>query len=275
MAEQERDEASEALLDEAEACLDRGDPETALQLCGQALALIPTHPGALFVRGDALRGLGRLHEAVEAYRGAALARPEHASSWASLGLTLFELLEVPEARRCASRAIREDPRHPEGWWLRSLMLEWEGDLAGAERALLHARWLDPDGYPLPPRLNDDEMEALVEEVLLYLHPTIRDYLTNVPIMVDELPGEEILREYDPPASPLSILGYFNGHSLMERSSNDPWTTLPPSIVLFRRNIERQATDRDHLVEQLRVTLFHEIGHFLGLDEEDLEDRGLE
>jgi predicted Zn-dependent protease with MMP-like domain len=57
--------------------------------------------------------------------------------------------------------------------------------------------------------------------------------------------------------------------------DNPWSNLPPTITLFRNNLERMAADREQIIEELRITLFHEIGHFLGLDEEDLAERGLD
>ncbi len=266
---------AESLLDQAESALDLGDPESALGLCAQALSLVPDHPGAHFVRGDALRVLGDLEQAVDAYRRAALGRPDHASSWASLALTSFEMLDTAEARRASDRAIREDPSNPEGWWVRSLILEWSNRPHGARRCALHAAWLDHIGFPLPPTLDDDDIEALVEEALQLVHPTLQAYLANVVIVLDDVPDDEVLRSYDPPASPLGLLGYFSGHSLMERSTEDPWSMMPSTIVLYRKNLERHARDRDELIEQLQLTLFHEMGHFLGLDEEDLEARGLD
>jgi predicted Zn-dependent protease with MMP-like domain len=115
----------------------------------------------------------------------------------------------------------------------------------------------------------------VTEAISELHPTLQEYLKNVAIMLEEVPDDDILRQYDPPASPLELLGYFSGHSLMERSENDPWSGLPGTIVLYRRNLERHARSHEELVHELRITLFHEVGHFLGLDEEDLEERGLD
>ena len=53
----------EALLDQAEAALDAGEPEKALQLCNSVLSRSPSHPGAQFVKGDVLRVLGDLVEA--------------------------------------------------------------------------------------------------------------------------------------------------------------------------------------------------------------------
>jgi predicted Zn-dependent protease with MMP-like domain len=275
MTEAAPDGQVEDMLDEAEEALERGAPEAALGLCTRVLALDPGHPGAWFVRGDAMRAIGALEEAAASYRKAALARPDHASSWASYGLASFELLDFDGAARAASRAVREDPRNPEGWWVRALLLEWRGDIAAADRSLLHARFLDPLGYPLPPRLTDDEVREVIEESLAELHIGIRDYLVDVPIIIDDLPSEDVLRSYDPPTSPLELLGTFSGHSLMERNTEDPWSQIPPTISLFRRNLERHALDLDELVHELQVTLFHEIGHFLGLSEQDLEDRGLD
>jgi len=265
----------EALLDEAENALDHGDAERAYELCCQVLDVVPDHAGAHFVRGDALRVLGDLEEASESYRAAALKRPDHAASWASLALTAFELLDFEEARRSVSRAVREDPRNPEAWWVRSLLQEWRGDLAGAQRNLAHAQWLDPVGFPMPPHLTDEEVERLVSEAIVKLHSGLQDLLSNVAIVLDEVPSLEVLLQYAPPASPLELLGYFSGQSIMERSTEDPWSTLPATIVLFRRNLARISTNRDELVEQLRITIYHEIGHFLGLDEEEVAKRGLE
>lgn len=269
------DERVEFLLDQAEQAVDAGEPDRALALCEQAHSLVPDHAGAWYVRGDALRALGELEEAARAYRAAALARPDHAACWAALALTCFDLLRFDEAGRAASRALREDPHDAEAWWVRGLVREWRGDLEGARRCEAHANRLAPRAYPLPPSLSDEEIEALVSDSLLYLPEAIRDYLADVAIVLEEIPDAETCRYYDPPASPLELLGYFSGSSLMERSLEDPWSQLPGTIVLFRRNLARHSATREELIEQLRITLFHEVGHFLGLDEDDVARRGLE
>lgn len=265
----------EALLDEAEQAIDGGDPGRALELCERSHRHYPDHPGTWFVRGDALRALGDLEGSAQAYRAAALGRPDHAACWSSLALTAFELLRFEEAAGAAARAIRVDPLEPDAWWVRSLVREWRGDLDGARRAELHAHWLDPLAFPLPPVLTDEEVEILVTDALLYMPEAVRDYLADVAIVLEEIPDLQTCRYYDPPASPVELLGYFSGASLLERSVDDPWSQLPGTIVLYRRNLARRAADRDELIEQLRITLFHEVGHFLGLDEDDLERRGLD
>ena len=127
--------------------------------------------------------------------------------------------------------------------------------------------------PIP--LSDGMVDAVVRDTLETLHPSVRAYLSQVPIILEEVPSRELCLEYDPPAPPGEILGVFSGPSLSERSMDDPWSQLPPSITLFRRNLQRVAHDPERAVEELRITVFHEVGHFLGLDEDDLAARGLD
>lgn len=269
------EERVEDILDQAEQAMDAGEPDRALELCDAAQAILPDHPGAWYVRGDALRTLGDLEEAARAYRAAALGRPDHAACWSALALTCFDLLRFDEAARAASRALREDPHDAEAWWVKGLVREWKGDLPGARRCEAHAYHLAPEAYPLPPELSDEEIEALVTDALLVLPEAIRDYLADVAIVLDEIPDAETCAWYEPPASPVELLGYFSGTSLLDRSMDDPWSQVPGTIVLFRRNLARRSATRDELIEQLRITLFHEVGHFLGLDEDEVADRGLE
>ena len=270
------DEQVEAILDQAEAYLDTGEAQKAIEICDHALSLVPGHPGALFVRGDGFRALGAMAEAAQSYRAAALARPDHASSWASLALTAFEMLNMPEADRAMKRAIREDPANPQAWWVRSLLREWSGDTPGADRSRVHSAWLDPVGFPLPPSLTGEEIDTLVQACLMELPQSIRNYLSNVVILLEDLPNIDVLQQYDPPASPLQMLGYFSGPSLMDRGEGfTPWSQLPANIILYRCNLQRFSRDREHLIQELRITLLHEVGHFLGLDEDDMVERGLD
>jgi predicted Zn-dependent protease with MMP-like domain len=68
-----------------------------------------------------------------------------------------------------------------------------------------------------------------------------------------------------------LLGLFVGIPLTERSVSDLADL--SSITLFTRNLERSCSDGAELVEEIRVTLLHEIGHYLGMTEEELEEAG--
>ena len=71
-----------------------------------------------------------------------------------------------------------------------------------------------------------------------------------------------------------LLGLFVGPNCAEGvESGDP---LPPEILLFLENLWDYADgDEEIFREEVRVTYYHELGHYLGLEEDDLEDRGLE
>jgi predicted Zn-dependent protease with MMP-like domain len=270
-----RDPETERLLDTAEIALDNGDPESAIDVCERILSLVPTHTGALFVAAEAYRNLGVFEVAERHYREVTRLDPEHSPSWSGLAASLFDQVRIREAHAPALRAIRLDTGNPEGWYVRGMIRERRGDLRGAERDFHRAATLDPDAWPRPQRLSDAMVEAIVEEALLWMHASIRAYLSQVAILLEEVPDDSVCLDFDPPAPPGELLGYYSGAPLTERSLEDPWSALPSAIVLFRRNLERIAWDRERLVEELQITVFHEVGHFLGLDEEDLEARGLE
>lgn len=266
---------ADRLLDLAETALDQGDPHTALDLCHQVLESTPNHPGALFLSAEALRDLGATPEAELGYRRVLALTPDHSASWSALSSLYFDQLRFDEARNAVNRALRLDPENPEAYYTRAMLRERRYDEAGAWRDYVRAARIDPYTWPRPTALDQATVEAVVEEALLALHPTIREYLANVAILLEDVPAADVCLDYDPPAPPGEILGYFSGVSLAERSIEDPWTTLPSAIVLFRCNLQRIAHNREKLVQELGITVFHEVGHFLGLDEEDLEARGLD
>ncbi|MEQ1567375.1 MAG: metallopeptidase family protein [Myxococcota bacterium] len=269
------DDPHDELLDRAERALDDGDVDQALELCREVLAHDPRHPGALFVAADAERALGDLERAETGYRAVTQIAPDHSPAWSGLAAVLFDQLRFDESRTAVLRAIRADPTNPEAAHVRGMLRERRSDPHGADRDFLRAARLDPDGFPFPEVLTDAMIEAILEEAKRDLHPTVRTYLEQVVFVVEEIPSEELCREFDPPALPGELLGFFSGAGLADRGSDDPWAQIPATITLFRRNLARLARDREHLIEEVRITVLHEVGHFLGLDEDDLHSRGLD
>ncbi|MSR65405.1 MAG: metallopeptidase family protein [Verrucomicrobiae bacterium] len=101
---------------------------------------------------------------------------------------------------------------------------------------------------------------VAEQLLSELPADIREKIGNVAILI----------ENDPPPEDADLMGVFQGASYDE---GDP--VLPNQIVLYKNNIESECEDEEQVREEIRITLLHEIGHFLGLDEDDLADRGLD
>lgn len=92
----------------------------------------------------------------------------------------------------------------------------------------------------------------------------------VPVCYEPFPNDAILAEGWEP----DILGLFVGHEhLGELADGDP---LPPQILLFLENIRDYAEgDAETYRDEVRLTYLHELGHYLGWDEEEIARRGLE
>jgi predicted Zn-dependent protease with MMP-like domain len=265
----------EQLLDTAEEALDGGRPEEAIAPCERVLKARPEHVDATLILAEAWRDQGDHDQAEACYLRVLAIDNRNPTVWASLGHLQFHEFRFDEARSSAQRGIRLDPTSPESYWTRGLVRERLGDEDGAARDFHRAHRFDPLRYPLPVVLDDATIEAVVEETLHTLHPVVRAYLRKVAILVEEFPDEGLCRGFQPAAWPDELLGYFSGPSLLDREVGLPWSNLPTAIVLFRKNLERIASDRQRVVDELRITVFHEVGHFLGLDEDDLEARGLD
>ena len=262
----------ERRLDLASEALERGDPLTTLDVCAQILADHPTQIDALFLQATACADLGDLVTAEEQFRAIAHANPEHSQAWSSLACILFDQFRHDESYNACLRAIRASSLNPEAYYARALLRERELDFDGAHRDYQRAHRIDGHEFPPPMTFSDLEMQALVEETVAEMHPSIRTYLGQVPILVEEIPAEDLCLQYDPPAAPSEILGYFAGTPLPDRCLEEPWSNLPAAVVLFRRNIARMSPQRALLIDDLRATVFREVGYFLGLSEEDFPAR---
>jgi len=152
-----------------------------------------------------------------------------------------------------------------------LVAEQRHDYVAAERAFANAHRLDPDGFPLPVRLTDREFEHCLKEAVQELPAELQVALDLVAIVVQDLPDEESMRAVEPPDP--ELLGLFTGPTHGERHAG--MGEMVPTIVLYRRNLERLSEDPDHLLEEITTTLYHELGHYLGWDEEEVARRGLE
>jgi predicted Zn-dependent protease with MMP-like domain/Flp pilus assembly protein TadD len=227
-----------------------------------------------WLEGVALNQLGRCEEALARLAEAERAAPDSPDVQLEKGLALYELCRFDEAREALLRAEALDP--DDAWTQHQLGLvaERQGRRDEARRRLDRARKLAPEDFPRPIALSTTAFDAAVEDALRALPGPVRRYLSNVAITVEDVPSDHDLLASDPPLSP-AILGLFRGAPYGQKASMDPWSHFPSSIVLYQKNLERFARSREELIDEIRVTLQHEIGHFLGLDEDDLYARGLD
>ena len=113
----------------------------------------------------------------------------------------------------------------------------------------------------------------LREALLELPPMFRDALVNVAVVVEEWPPEDLLNELGVPPDD-TLYGFYHGVPLPERSVQDSGL-LPDKISVYRGPLMEDFPDRNELCRQIRITLLHEIGHYFGMDEEELSRLGYE
>ncbi len=272
-----RDVADDAELRTIEAiydALDGGEPERALALGRAALERSADEDPVLrFLCGRALFEDDRPEEAAADFRRALELDPDDPEFRAFAAWAAFRCCRFDEAERLLAVSRRGPARLPELHHVRALLLERRGEFAAADREFARATELEPEAFPHPCRLGAREFDARLAEARAALEPRFREHLDRVELIVDDLPRSELLLDSDPPLDPEQLLGFFSGVPLPERSSFSAGGELPPRIFLFKRNLERLVRSPAELAEQIRITLFHELGHYLGLEEDDLEESG--
>ena len=110
-------------------------------------------------------------------------------------------------------------------------------------------------------------EQLVEEAYQRIPKHYRRRIENVVIVVEQEPSEMTLRAASvPPGS--TLLGLYQGIPLTKRPWNG-YSALPDRISIYQRPLEQMATSSGELRRIVEDTLWHEIGHYFGLNETEI------
>lgn len=175
-----------------------------------------------------------------------------------------------EAEQRFRAIVDEDQGNEEAWYGLGLAAEARNDEKGKREAWLRVLALDAATPIQEPHMSEQEMAEVAEQALHELPERARKLIENVPILIVDLPArDEVERGLDP-----RLLGLFAGQAYADGSTMGGPAQLT-QILLFRKNLERMAIDKDDLREQIRITLLHETGHFFGMSEDDLASVGLD
>lgn len=116
----------------------------------------------------------------------------------------------------------------------------------------------------------DDFNQVVEEAIGLLPEEIKNALTNLAVIVEDRPSFETVMEAG--LNPNDILfGLFQGVPLPQNSFFSPGAQLPSRITLFKEELEEVCKTEEELTREIILTLVHEVGHYLGLGEEELRD----
>jgi predicted Zn-dependent protease with MMP-like domain len=110
-------------------------------------------------------------------------------------------------------------------------------------------------------------DRLVQEAWLAIPAGFRRRVENVAIVVEEEPSHDDLRRASPGADPrgATLLGLYHGIPLTRRTSSYGMV-LPDKISIYRGPLERISRNERELRRNVRETLWHELGHYFGMDE---------
>lgn len=226
------------LVREGEECLDEGEFEQALESFEEALRLDPEHYGAALDRAETLHLMWRTKEALEA-----------------------TLDQAPPSDE------EDDPDRVD---LEGRIRECAGDFEGADALFQEAHELDPEEFPLPIRATTEDFRSILDKVLESLPEAIRGAVLEVPVLVEPKPTIA-MADRAPHITP-EVLGLFVGTPVGEKLQTTGG--YPDVVLLFQRNLERAGRSRAEVAKEIKITLLHEYGHYLGFDEEELEHLGL-
>lgn len=113
-----------------------------------------------------------------------------------------------------------------------------------------------------------EFEKVVREALRTLPKRFRKQMRNVSIVIEDRPGARTRRKFGLESGDL-LFGCYEGVPLPERSGGqDP--IYPDHIILFQEHIERGCGDRQEMIREIRETVHHEMGHYFGLTDTEME-----
>lgn len=261
--------SADPALERAAELLDEGRVEETLELLERAS---PERGERWLLTCDALLELGAIGEAERALEEArARLGPEDTDlAWYEGRIHLFRW-RLDAAR---SSFAKLDPEVEGVPLLENLAIlaDAEGDHEGAHRLLSEAHEKSSGRRPAPLWFEPEAFEELVSEAAAELPDDFRQAFEEVAVVIDPMPTPAVVGA---PASghPPDVLGLFVGLSANERDGNVSGE-LPPTIFLFQRNLERIATDPEELRDEIRVTLYHELGHALGFDEDGVDAMGL-
>ncbi len=246
----------------------------------------------LLLEAQGLNDLGRPQEALQRL-DAAIAVSDSVQARYERAMALLDLCRFGQARRAFSEVVQREPSDAWAHYNLGLTLEMLGQQAAADKELAQAQKLAPRDFPEPLPITAEQFRALVDNEVQSLTPEQRADLQQVSLETADLPALGDLTAEDPPLSP-TILGLFRGLPLPAESlpagrrlpgKRDGQSTAasaqaeadcePRAIVLYRKNLLRAVRQKSELIEQIRTTLLHELGHLRGEDDAELRARGLE
>ncbi len=119
-------------------------------------------------------------------------------------------------------------------------------------------------------MSRSEFEAVVAEAMDRIPLPFAQALENLVVQVHEAPTREMIESVGLDPARHTLFGLYTGVALSRRGEGYG-NVLPDMVLIFRRPLLAACGTRSALLRQIRLTLLHEIGHHLGLDDVQMAD----
>jgi predicted Zn-dependent protease with MMP-like domain len=269
--------ASQEELDELWGLIENGDLDDAIALGDELAETWPRDASIAIARAAAFYECGLLRESLEeARRAGELDTDEpQMASWYEAAAHHY-LWDFGAARAKADELLRDHPDFGEGWYLLAQICEMQEDEVGARRGYERALQLEPQRFFRPTRFSLEQMDEALSQAREGLDAEFLEALEKIAVVVEALPRREYMLQSPGDDDPLppDVLGLFVGNSRLDLSVFDS-TEEPGIIFLFQKNLERASASEEELVSEIHTTLYHELAHYLGFEEEDMAELDLE
>jgi len=117
-------------------------------------------------------------------------------------------------------------------------------------------------------ISPDEFEQLVRRAVESVPQEYRRFLANIAVVVEDEPPPGVLEEFELESED-DLLGLYSGTAVGEESFFDHAGRLPGRISIYRGPILRLCRTKEEVIQEVRDTVVHEIGHHFGLDDEEM------
>lgn len=117
-------------------------------------------------------------------------------------------------------------------------------------------------------ISSEDFEKLVQQAIADLPLPYATLMESIAVVVEEEPPQDVLEDLELDSED-DLLGLYQGQSLAADSFFGPGGEQPPRISIYRGPILRMCESPEEVVQEVRDTVVHELGHHVGLDDDDM------
>lgn len=179
----------------------------------------------------------------------------------------YRQARMDDCVRLAREGVERFPGHGGAWFALGCALERAEDMVAADKAFAKASRCTEDPVGTPYRISWRAFQQVVAGAVEALPAKLKESLADVTLVLADYADPELLEGF----TDAELLGLFVGPVRAER---DQHPAISPAIHVFRRAHEHSCANSKEFRQEVKQTLWHEFGHYLGFGEDELDSMGM-